>query len=168
VNSSNLPFTQQQNLSTSSLSKPQTSKVTFSYTNQNINNLGYQQTSQQLSPPPLLLQPIHTSLPYQNPSNNQTFIKSTQVHQNPILSKIKKPNPTHRKGTLIDQITYDNVASSKVDKINSVDYHGYNQYQPYSSVGSKVSLGSNIKDSMIGGRSLATDKLRIGDSFSNI
>ena len=31
-----------------------------------------------------------------------------------------------------------------------------------------MSLGSNIKDSVMGGRSLATDKLRIGDSFSNI
>jgi hypothetical protein len=31
-----------------------------------------------------------------------------------------------------------------------------------------VSLGSNIKDSIMGGRSLATDKLKIGESFSNI
>ena len=60
------------------------------------------------------------------------------------------------------------MSTSKVSKINSFDYNGYNQYQQYNSVGSKVSLGSNIKDSIMGGRSLATDKLKIGESFSNI
>lgn len=86
------------------------------------------------------------------------------------MNKIKKPNPTHRKGTLIDQINYENVSTSKVEKINSFDnnHHGMNQYHPYNIVSSKVSLGSNIKDSAMGGRSLATDKLKIGDSFSNI
>ena len=117
VNSSNIPFNQPPNLSNSSLNTQTPSKVTFSYNNQTLNTSVAHQISQPLPKPIPAYQPIYASLPYQPPSTNINFIKPIEIHQNPILNKIKKPNPTHtayRKGTLIDQISYENVSTSKV------------------------------------------------------
>lgn len=63
---------------------------------------------------------------------------------NPIIHKIKKPNPTYRKGTLIDQIKIEDPVI-----IHSED--------------SKISLANRIAWD-----ALDTDKLRLPDGFSNI
>lgn len=108
--------------------------------------------------------PVYSPLPLQT---------SQQSHSNPANDKIKRPNPTPthnthhhlslplRKGTIIDEIKSPPSAEANIQSL------GYEYFRGMEVMGSKVSLGNNIKESRACG-SLATEGLRIGDSFSNI
>jgi hypothetical protein len=120
--------------------------------------------------PPVLKNPIYVSnvSPLYSPLPLHT---SHQNHSNPASNKIKKPSPTPtptqthlpsavRKGTLIDEMK----CSSAEQNTRSM---GNEHFKMVESRGSKMSLGNNIRESLVYG-SLATDGLRIGDSVSNI
>lgn len=81
-------------------------KIKFTYTQP--------QSQPQLQHPPLITTANTSSIPTRSypvytstviPVYSQSQLQSQQQnHHNPAVHKIKKPNPTQRKGTLIDEI----------------------------------------------------------------